>query len=292
MQLYKEFQSAVKRNKDRIKDVIYVESEGKVDKQIANIEDLITRKVDVIITTPNSPTALVPVLQKARKAGIKVVLLGATVQGDGYDALITVKDYDFGKTGAEWLVKQLNGKGKVVMLNGIAGISASEDRTKAAKDVFAKYPGIQVVASANADWDSAKTKVAMGDILTAQSQIDGVWSQGGAMTLGAIEAFQAAGRKLPPMTGEDNNGFLKKWSELQKDGFSSIACSKPTWLSERALQAALKLGNGETVTKDDYVTVATITDNTLKQFVKPDMSDSFYANTKMTDEEIKAAFAE
>lgn len=291
VQLYKEFQSAVKRYQDQIANVIYVESEGKVDKQIANIEDLITRKVDVIITTPNSSTALVPVLKKAQQAGIKVVLLGATIQGSGYDSLVTVKDYDFGKTGAEWLAKKLNGEGKIVMLNGIAGISASEDRTKGAMDVLKQYPNIKVVASSNADWDYAKAKVAMGDILTAQPQIDGVWSQGGAMTLGAIEAFQAAGRKLVPMTGEDNNGFLKKWNELKSQGFSSVACSKPTWLSEEALKAAIKLGNGQSVTKDDYVSVPVITDSTLSQYVKPNMSDSFYANTKMSEAEIKAAFS-
>jgi ribose transport system substrate-binding protein len=286
VQLYNEFKSEVKRNQDKIEDVIYVESEGKVDKQIANLEDLITKGVDVIITTPNSPTALVPVLKKAQDKGIKVVLLAAKSESDFYDALITVDDYDFGKAGAEWLAKQLNGKGNIIALNGIAGISVSDERWKGAKDVFDKYPDIKVVASANADWDYAKAKLEVSNILSANPQIDGVWSQGGGMTLGAIESFESANRPLVPMTSEDNNGFLKKWKALGSSKFKSIAIAKPTWLGAEALKIALDLLDGKTVVKDQILPVAQITEENLDKFVRPNLPDSFWANSRMTEQEV------
>ncbi|MDB5055816.1 MAG: hypothetical protein JWM44_3866 [Bacilli bacterium] len=286
VQLYNEFKSEVKRNQDKIENVIYVESEGKVDKQIANLEDLITKGVDVIITTPNSPTALVPVLKKAKDKGIKVVLLAAKSESDYYDALITVDDYDFGKAGAEWLTKQLNGKGKIIALNGIAGISVSDERWKGAKDVFDKYPDIKVVASANADWDYAKAKLEVSNMLSANPQIDGVWSQGGGMTLGAIESFEAANRPLVPMTSEDNNGFLKKWKALGSSKFKSIAIAKPTWLGAESLKIALDLLDGKTVVKDQILPVAQITEENLDKFVRPNLPDSFWANSRMTEQEV------
>jgi ribose transport system substrate-binding protein len=286
VQLYNEFKSEVKRNQDKIEDVIYVESEGKVDKQIANLEDLITKGVDVIITTPNSPTALVPVLKKAQSKGIKVVLLAAKSESDYYDALITVDDYDFGKAGAEWLAKQLNGKGNIIALNGIAGISVSDERWKGAKDVFDKYPDIKVVASANADWDYAKAKLEVSNILSANPKIDGVWSQGGGMTLGAIESFEAANRPLVPMTSEDNNGFLKKWKALGSSKFKSIAIAKPTWLGAESLKIALDLLDGKKVVKDQILPVAEITEENLDKFVRPNLPDSFWANSRMTEQEI------
>jgi len=89
-----------------------------------------------------------------------------------------------------------------------------------------------------------------GNLLAAHPQIDGVWSQGGEMTLGAMEAFQAAGRKMVPMTGEDNNGFLKAWQKLQPSGFTSIAVSKPTWISAEALRIAIDILQGKAVTKE------------------------------------------
>lgn len=291
VQLYKEFQSEVKRHQDKIKDVIYTESEGNVQKQIANLEDLITKKVDVIITTPNSPSALVPVLKKARAAGIKVVLLASKIKSSDYDALVTVDDVDFGKAGAKWLVDQLGGKGNIVVLNGIAGISVSDERWQGAKSVFDQNPNIKVVANVNADWDYAKAKQAMSNVLAANPSIDGVWSQGGAMTLGAIEAFQASKRPLVPMTSEDNNGFLKKWNELKGQGFKSIAVAKPTWLGSEALKVVLDLLDGKKVEKDTVLPVPTITDDNLAKFVRTDLPDSYWANTRMTDQEIKETFS-
>ncbi|MGE5589156.1 MAG: ABC transporter substrate-binding protein [Bacillota bacterium] len=289
VQMMQEFKGAAERHADEV-DVIYTESEGKVDKQIANVEDMIAKKVDAIVITPNSPTAIAPVLEKAADAGIKVILCAAKADTDKYTALVTVNDVDFGKAGAEWLVKKLNGKGNIIALNGIAGISVSDERWQGAKSVFDQYPDIKVVGEQAADWDYAKAKAATASLLAANPKIDGVWSQGGEMTLGAIEAFQAANRPLVPMTAEDNNGFLKKWKELQPNGFSAVAASKPTWLSAESLEVALKALKGEPITKDNYLPAPTITDENLDQFVRPDLPDSFWTQTKLTDDQIKALF--
>ena len=136
VQLYQEFKwNAENKFADQI-DVTYVESEGDISKQIANIEDLIAQEVDVIITTPNDTTALNATLQEAMDAGIKVILLCAGIDGDTYDTLITVYETEFGRVGAEWLVEQLGGEGKIICLNGISGVSTSELRYQGAKAVF------------------------------------------------------------------------------------------------------------------------------------------------------------
>ena len=290
VQLAAEFKAEVEKDKDRV-NVVYVESAGDTQKQIANIEDLTTKKVDAIITTPTSPAALIPALKKARAAGIKVILLASTIKSQDYDALVTVDDVAFGKTGAEWLVKQLDGKGDIIALNGIAGISVSDDRYKGAKEVFDKYPGIKIVAAVNASWDYAQGKQAVSNLLAANPKIDGVWSQGGAMTLGAVDAFEAAKRPLVPMTGEDNNGYLKRWKALEGKGFDSIATSKPTWLGSEALRVALDLVDGKSVQRDMVLPVPTITKADLDKYVKPDLSDSFWANSRLTDDQVKAIFS-
>ncbi|PDQ23039.1 ribose ABC transporter [Mesorhizobium sanjuanii] len=290
VQLAAEFKAEAEKDKDRV-NVVYVESAGDTQKQITNIEDLITKKVDAIITTPTSPTALIPTLKKARAAGIKVVLLASTIKSQDYDALVTVDDIAFGKTGAEWLVKQMGGKGNIIALNGIAGISVSDDRYKGAKEVFDANPGIKILGAVDASWDYAQGKQAVSNLLAANPQIDGVWSQGGAMTLGAIDAFEAAQRPLVPMTGEDNNGYLKRWQALKDKGFVSIATSKPTWLGSEALRITLDLLDGKSVTRDTVLPVPTITADDLGKYVKADLSDSFWANTRLTDEQVKAIFA-
>ncbi|OLP60575.1 hypothetical protein BJF93_19825 [Xaviernesmea oryzae] len=289
VQLYKEFEAEAARQADTV-DVTYTESELKVDKQIANIEDLLTKGVKAIIVTPISPTALIPTLKKARAKGVKVVLLASKIRSQDYDALVTVNDEDFGKAGAEWLVKALNGKGKIIALNGISGISASDDRWAGAKEVFAANPDIKVVSAVDASWDYAQAKVAVSNLLAANPEIDGIWSQGGAMTLGAIDAFDAARRALVPMTGEDNNGYLKRWVALKDKGFTSVAPSKPTWLGSESLLVAIKLLKGESVEKNTIFPPPMITDANVASIVRTDLSDSFWSNTRLSDEQVRAAF--
>lgn len=289
VQLYKEFQAEAERHAADV-DVTYTESELKADKQVANIEDLVTKGVNAIILTPISPTAVIPALKKARAKGVKIILLASKIKSADYDALVTVDDVDFGQAGAEWLAKALKGKGKIVALNGISGISASDDRWAGAQEVFKKYPDIKVISAIDASWDYAKAKVAVSNLLAANPQIDGVWSQGGAMTLGAIDAFQAAQRPLVPMTGEDNNGYLKRWVALQDKGFASVAPSKPTWLGSESLLVALKVLKGETVKKDTIFPVPLITQDNVGKFVRNDLSDSFWANTRLSDDQVRAAF--
>lgn len=288
VQLYQEFKwNAENKFADKV-DVTYVESEGDISKQIANLEDLIAKEVDVIITTPNDTTALNATLQEAMDAGIKVILLCAGIDGDTYDSLITVDETEFGRVGAQWLVDQLGGKGKIVCLNGISGLSTSELRYQGAEKVFAENPDIEVLAVEDANWDYATGKTVMSDLLAAYPEIDGVWSQGGGMTLGAIEAFEAANRNVVPMTGEDNNGLMKKWKELGVDG---IGCAKPTWLSRVALETALSLTSGETVDKDQIYDVQTITTDDIDKYVHTDLSDDVWCGTELPEDVLKDIFS-
>jgi len=292
-QLEAEFNSAAKREADRISDVIITQSVNDAQKQISNVQSMIARNVDAIIVTPISPDGIAPVLQQASEAGIMVILNASGASTDAYTSYVNVNDEEFGATGAEWLVDKLDGSGDIVAINGIAGIPTSDLRWKGAKAVFDKSPGINVVSSIDGAWDQATTKTAVESLLASNPGIDGVWSQGGSMTLGAIEAFEAAGVALVPMTGEDSNGLLKKWLALEQaggTGFDSIAVAKPTWISAKSLETALDALDGKEVEKDQLLKPEVITATNLDKFVRPELPDSLWVNTKMTDQEINALF--
>jgi len=293
VQLQEEFKAAVAKNKGDIEEVFYTQSDNQPDKQVSNIQSMISRKVDAIIMTPISPSAAVPVIKQAEQANIPVILLAATAETEDYTSLVTVDDREFGRVGAKWLAEELNGKGNIYVLNGVAGIATNDQRFSGAKSVFKDYPGINIVAAENADWDDAKAKTVTATMLAAQPDVDGVWSQGGSMTLGAIEAFENAGKPLVPMTGEDNNGFLKKWQQLRQSGgenFDSIGVAKPTWLAESALETTLKILKGQDYKKDNIMPPPRITSKNLDEYVRPDLPDSFWTSTRLSDERIKKLY--
>jgi ribose transport system substrate-binding protein len=267
-----------------VSDLFITDAGGDVNKQIADVEDLLSKGIDALLITPASPDALVPVVQKALDSGIPVIVFNSSIAGDIATSSIGTDETEFGYVDAKWLMDQLGCKGQIIALDGIAGNSISEDRFNGLQKAINACPdpsAIKILSRTAADWAYDKGKIATEQALAAYPQIDGVWSQGGAMTQGAMEAFQAAGRPLVPMTGEDNNGFMKLWKKLQPSGFKGIAASEPTWLSGSALNLALDALNGKPVPKKRLIPVPTITDATLDQYVKPDLSDDYWANSKL-----------
>ena len=254
-----------------------------INKQISDMQDLITKKVDAIVITAASPTALAPVVEEAAEAGIKVVSFDNVVETDEQVATVGIDEKEFGRIGAEWLVDKLDGKGKIVVLNGIAGTATDSLRWGGAEEVFKQYPDIEILGSANASWDYAQGKAAMESMLSAYPEIDGVWSQGGAMTQGAIDAFIAAGRDLVPMTSEGNNGAIRAWIENKDKGLSCIAPSNPTYTSAESLRVVIKALNGEDIPGNVVMDIETVTEENVDQYYRSDMPDSFWVLTELDD---------
>ena len=254
-----------------------------INKQISDMQDLITKKVDAIVITAASPTALAPVVEEAAEAGIKVVSFDNVVETDEQVATVGIDEKEFGRIGAEWLVDKLDGKGKIVVLNCIAGTATDSLRWGGAEEVFKQYPDIEILGSANASWDYAQGKAAMESMLSAYPEIDGVWSQGGAMTQGAIDAFIAAGRDLVPMTSEGNNGAIRAWIENKDKGLSCIAPSNPTYTSAEALRVVIKALNGEDIPGNVVMDIETVTEENVDQYYRSDMPDSFWVLTELDD---------
>ena len=271
-------------------DYFITNSNDDINKQISDMQDLITKGVDAICITAASPSALAPVVEEATEAGIKVVSFDNDVDTDEKVAYIGINEEEFGRIGAEWLVKELNGKGKIIVLNGIAGTSTDAARWGGAEKVFKEYPEIEILGSANAGWDYAEGKAAVESMLSAYPEIDGVWSQGGAMTQGAIDAFIAAGRKLVPMTSEGNNGAIRSWIENKDAGLTCLAPSNPTYTSAEALRVAIKALNGEEVESRVVMPLEVVDASNVEDYYRADMPDSFWVLTELDDAALQSLY--
>jgi len=272
----------------QIGEFIIVSSEGDADTQISQIEDMIVRGVDALLLIPVSPDAIVPAVEEAAEAGIPVVVFASDVNTDTYVTKLLANPRLFGQVGGEWLMNELDCQGNIIVLNGVTGISTSDLRRAGLQDAIDACPdggaGITILAEEDAAWAYDQGRLATERMLAAYPEIDGVWSQGGAMTQGAIDAFEAASRDLVPMTGEDNNGFLLAWQERIPDGFRAMSASEPTWQSRVALQAALRILQGEPVNSYYELQVPTIYEDSVDQFVRPEYSDSYWANSRLSQE--------
>jgi ribose transport system substrate-binding protein len=123
----------------------------------------------------------------------------------------------------------------VTITDGVPGTSVDTQRRLGAASVWKRNPGIKVVAQFPGLWDQASTQQGMARILGARRDIDGVWAQVG---FGALQADNAAGRKLVPMVGESENGFRAAMADGTVNG---ISYGSPPYTGAYALKEAVAI---------------------------------------------------
>ena len=180
---------------------------------------------------------------------------------------------------------QIGGEGKIVLLSGPAGVPTAEARYEGATAMFGNYPGIEILAHENTNWDAADGKKVMQALLTRFDQIDAVWADGAGQAIGAIEAFKEAGRDIPPFAAEPLNGFLRLADE---EGFPYVAVGYPPSHSASCLDAAMDILAGKTVPSFINVDVPIFDQRETDQWYRPDCVDDLWLPTPLSDEQLVA----
>lgn len=252
-------------------------------KQLHDINDLITKGIDGLIIYPTVGEALAPVIESASEEGIPVVIFGGSVPTEEYTCLVTQDLKEFGRAQAEWLVKQLGGKGKIIMLSGISGNTTAEERLAGAREVFAKYPDIEILDHQYCDWSATKTKNIMEAMMSAFPEIDGIWSDSGLMSLPALQALKEVGRPLVPSTGDQLNGYAKF---LIANNIPGFIYPMTTRLSAESVKILLDAIKGKDVEKIHYIDIQGMGPDDIKKFVRPEASDWWWIG----DDQIPAKY--
>src|SRR3954451_9905260 len=196
-----------------VSKLMVTDAQGNANTQIQQIQSMIDAKLDAIVVIAGSATALDRVVADACAKGIAVANFDSLVDTKDLTTKIDTDQNEWGKLAAEWLVKQLNGKGNLLGLNCPAGVSVSDARRKGAEPVFKANPDIKILAETNTAYNAAPAQEAVTNLLFSNPEINGIWSQGGALSAGAVAAFEKQGRELVPMTGENYRPFLEMCKE-------------------------------------------------------------------------------
>ena len=167
---------------------------GNAAQQSSDIEDLLVKKVNAIVVFPFD-TSVTSVVEKAFNQGVYVVVLDRGVSKEGiYDVYITNDDEAYTRKGMEWLAKQMNYKGNLLLITGIPS-PIDTTRTDTIKTVVAKYPNIKILDVQPGDWNRQKSTTVMENYLQKYKQIDAVYTADDDMMIGAQQAYKESGRK-------------------------------------------------------------------------------------------------
>jgi ribose transport system substrate-binding protein len=179
--------------------VVVTDAQGQTAKQVSDVEDLIARKVNLILLAPRTFEGLAPALAAAKAAKIPVILIdraAAGKPGEDYVTLLVSNEKEEGRRAAEWLAAQTKGTASIVELAGTPGASAADDRAAGFREGLAAFPNMKIIASQTGNFSRATGQGVMQNIAQSQGKkITAVFAHNDEMAIGAIEALKAAGLK-------------------------------------------------------------------------------------------------
>jgi ribose transport system substrate-binding protein len=181
------------QNKDKSLTFFMVTAESAA-KQVADVEDLMAKKIDALVILPQDSASLTAVVEEAHNKGIYVVLVGRGLTKDVYDVEIIGDNPNMGRVSGEWMAAELKGKGDLVIIEGVPTIPNTE-RVDGFKNVIKKYPGIRILDSQPGYWNMQKAAEVMENYLQKYPKIDAVWAGDDDMLKGALKVYKESRRK-------------------------------------------------------------------------------------------------
>lgn len=200
-------------------EVSVTDTAGDFSLQVSRIEDAVAQKADAIVLGMGDPTQITKGMESAQRAGIPVFGLDAGV-APGVVANVTSDNTDMGKTTAEALIKEIGGKGTILIYTYDQHFGVRE-RAVAAEAVFKANASITILEKKHihVPGQLEDARKITEDLLAKHpgvGSISGIWAGWDEPAMGAVQAIQAAHRTEIKVVGIDGMPFAK--AEVAKGG--------------------------------------------------------------------------
>lgn len=191
-----------------------------VSKQINDVEDMLQKKIDILLINPTDSVGVQSAIISAHKAGAVVVAIDAQAEGP-LDSFVGSENYDAGFQAGEYLAKSLNGIGKVAILDGIPVVPILE-RVRGFEDAIKKYPEMKIVTKQNGKQERDTALTVTENMLQSTPDLAGLFSVNDVGALGALAAIESNGAKVKLVSVDGHPDAIK---EILKPNSSFIATS-------------------------------------------------------------------
>lgn len=225
------------------------ENEGDVAPQIEAIENLTTRRVDVIAIVPTDSAAVVPALERAREAGIKVLAVDTNVEPvSAADSYVGTDNYQAGLLSGQWSAKAIGTSDPIVALVGLLpGNQVSQERL----DGFLEGFGMEASDAAvqlDTKGAQAPSQQGMEDALVKRTDYNLIWSLTEPAGYGVVSALQARGLagKIPVVTID---GSCRGVEAVRDGEIAANVMQFPAVMAEKAVDMAMEAAAGNELPK-------------------------------------------
>lgn len=245
--------------------VVTLNSENKAEKELANMEDMIAKKVDAIILLTANSEASQKAIQRANEANIPVILNGTMAGGPGKATARTYYAFDdMGKAAGEWAVKNLPDGGEIAIVEGLPGIMVAEPITEGFEKAVAANPNLKIVSKQPADFNRQKAMDVSANLLQSFPNLKLIYTHNDDMAMGVIKSIEEAGKSDQIWLISDNAN--PEGVQAIKDGtLKGSVAQSPAYDGEQDVQLIDDILHGKSVTPEIRIPVYLVTKENLDQ---------------------------
>ncbi|MCQ2999000.1 sugar ABC transporter substrate-binding protein [Pseudomonas syringae] len=247
----------------------FEDARADVVKQLSQVENFISQKVDAIIVNPVDTASTARISKAAIEAGIPLVYVNR--RPDQADlpkgvAAVTSNDEEAGRLQMQYIADKLGGKGKIVILLGDLANNSTTNRTKGVKEVLAKYPGIKIEQEQSGVWLRDKGMTLVNDWLTQGREFDAVLANNDEMAIGAAMALKSAGTKPGSVLIAGVDGTPDGLNAISKGEMTVSVFQDAKGQGVGSLEAARRMAKKETIEQNIVIPFKLITPDNVKDF--------------------------
>ena len=247
----------------------FEDARADVVKQLSQVENFISQKVDAIIVNPVDTASTANIIKAATAAKIPLVFVNR--RPDQKDlpkdvVAVTSDDVEAGKLQMQYIAEKLGGKGKIVILLGDLANNSTTNRTKGVKEVLAKYPDIKIEQEQTGIWLRDKGMTLVNDWLTQGREFNAVLANNDEMAIGASMALKSAGTKPGTVLIAGVDGTPDGLNAITKGDMAASAFQDAKGQAVGSVEAARKMARHEPVEQNVVIPFKLITPDNVKDF--------------------------
>ncbi|WP_370477579.1 substrate-binding domain-containing protein [Tamlana flava] len=235
-----------------------LDGEDNVEKQIQDIEQLIEKGVDILIVSPVKSQPITPIVEKAYKSGIPVLIVDRKIEGQYYTAYLGGDNYQVGSNVGNYLASISNEPKNIIEIKGLSGSSPALERSLGFNNIVKKAGKLNVVKTIESNWESYSIEDSLKNALEDIKDVDYIFAHNDRMALGAWEIAKEKGL-------QDSIGFIGVDGLPGPNGGIQLVEEKvllatilyPTG-GDEAIRLAMKILNGEKVPKNNILSTTVI----------------------------------
>ncbi|MCL3861597.1 substrate-binding domain-containing protein [Actinotalea sp. K2] len=242
-------------------ELVVTDARDDATQQADQVQNFLTQQLDAVLINPVDSDAAGPIVAPLVTGDVPVVAVDRGVNGAEVDAFVASDNVLGGTLAADALAEAIGEEGQVIVLQGVAGTSASRERGQGFTEGISAYPGIEVVAMQPADFDRAQGLDVATNLLQANPDVVGIFAENDEMALGAVQALGARAGQDVFVVGFD--GTDDGMTAIEAGTMHASVAQQPEELGRAAVEAALALIAGDDVEETVSVEVVAVTRDSM-----------------------------